>query len=52
MLENNERWASDPAHASLFAANAKGQAPKALWIGCSDSRKPESVLTVRCSHHA
>lgn len=52
MLQNNEAWAKQPEHAALFAKNAKGQAPKALWLGCSDSRKPESVLTVRAPDFA
>ncbi|KIM60301.1 hypothetical protein SCLCIDRAFT_124566 [Scleroderma citrinum Foug A] len=44
LLSANARWAegTDPA---LFERCAKGQSPKVLWIGCSDSRIPESVVT-------
>ena len=43
MLEYNARWAAH-ADRTMLAQNAKGQAPKVLWIGCSDSRIPESLL--------
>lgn len=47
ILENNARWArersgSDPDY---FARMAKSQAPEILWIGCSDSRVPASLVT-------
>ncbi|KAI0769280.1 carbonic anhydrase [Trametes elegans] len=47
LLSNNAQWASDvdKAEPGFFAETAKGQAPKVLWIGCSDSRVPESVVT-------
>jgi carbonic anhydrase len=28
----------------FFERGAQGQAPKVLWIGCADSRVPESVV--------
>ncbi|KDQ13649.1 hypothetical protein BOTBODRAFT_364133 [Botryobasidium botryosum FD-172 SS1] len=46
LLKSNEAWATsvvakDP---DFFKKSAEGQAPKVLWLGCSDSRVPESVL--------
>ncbi|WP_420422397.1 carbonate dehydratase [Simkania sp.] len=46
LFENNRRWAekktqSDP---ELFKKLSKGQAPKYLWFGCSDSRVPASEV--------
>jgi len=43
MLDYNSSWA-DRADAKLLAQNAKGQSPKVLWLGCADSRIPESLL--------
>jgi carbonic anhydrase len=43
MLAYNARWASQ-ADSSMLAKNAKGQEPKVLWLGCADSRIPESLL--------
>ncbi|MFP3941649.1 MAG: carbonic anhydrase [Thermoanaerobaculia bacterium] len=45
-LERNRTWserarAEDP---ELFERLARGQAPRALWIGCSDSRVPASTI--------
>jgi carbonic anhydrase len=46
VIKSNKAWAesltkSDPE----FLENlSKGQAPKILWIGCSDSRLPETTL--------
>ncbi|OBZ74408.1 Carbonic anhydrase 2 [Grifola frondosa] len=47
LLANNDQWAEDVQRAEpgFFQQCAKGQAPKVLWIGCADSRVPESVLT-------
>ncbi|TFK45318.1 carbonic anhydrase [Heliocybe sulcata] len=47
LLSSNSQWAEDVARAEpgFFEACAKGQAPKVLWIGCADSRVPESVVT-------
>ena len=47
LLHNNGRWAEekiklDPEY---FIKMAKGQRPTYLWIGCSDSRVPESEVT-------
>ncbi|KAG6328313.1 hypothetical protein ID866_10776 [Astraeus odoratus] len=47
LLSANVEWAehistNDP---DFFGHCAKGQSPKVLWIGCADSRVPESVLT-------
>jgi carbonic anhydrase len=46
LLENNRRWAQrivqkDP---DFFATLARQQAPKYLWIGCSDSRVPANEI--------
>ncbi|OCH83839.1 carbonic anhydrase [Obba rivulosa] len=47
LLANNKQWAADvhKAEPGFFEQCAKGQAPKVLWIGCADSRVPESVVT-------
>ncbi|KAI8996231.1 carbonic anhydrase [Trametes punicea] len=47
LLSNNAQWAEDveKAEPGFFAHSAQGQSPKVLWIGCSDSRVPESVVT-------
>ncbi|TCD66026.1 hypothetical protein EIP91_001879 [Steccherinum ochraceum] len=46
LLSNNAAWATDVSKAepTFFPDSAKGQAPKLLWIGCADSRVPESVV--------
>ncbi|MCJ1477124.1 hypothetical protein MMC13_005795 [Lambiella insularis] len=45
-LESNRKWARQCAqdHPDLFPTLAKGQHPSILWIGCSDSRAPETTL--------
>jgi carbonic anhydrase len=47
LLEGNKQWIAetqenDPA---FFQRIAAGQSPRFLWIGCSDSRAPESLIT-------
>ncbi|KAL8935977.1 MAG: hypothetical protein Q9216_005166 [Gyalolechia sp. 2 TL-2023] len=45
-LSCNKQWCQDTAanKPDLFPALAKGQAPPLLWLGCSDSRCPETTL--------
>ncbi|KAI5990801.1 carbonic anhydrase [Pisolithus marmoratus] len=47
LLSANAQWAerTNDAHPNFFGQCAKGQSPKVLWIGCADSRVPESVVT-------
>lgn len=47
LLNANEVWAQSVMKNTpdFFARSATGQKPKILWIGCSDSRVPESVIT-------
>ncbi|KAF7323194.1 Carbonic anhydrase [Mycena chlorophos] len=44
---SNAEWAKhvDSKEPTFFTESAKGQKPHVLWIGCSDSRVPESVIT-------
>ncbi|KAF8335958.1 carbonic anhydrase [Cantharellus anzutake] len=47
LLSSNVQWADqvkakDP---DFFVNSAKAQTPKILWLGCADSRVPESVVT-------
>lgn len=43
LFEKNRQWAAgNPPE--LFDSLAKGQSPKILWIGCSDSRVPPEVI--------
>ncbi|GBE87800.1 carbonic anhydrase [Sparassis latifolia] len=45
LLERNKNWANDIGEA-FFRESVQGpQVPKVLWIGCIDSRVPESVIT-------
>ncbi|KAF5389860.1 hypothetical protein D9757_003671 [Collybiopsis confluens] len=47
MLSANAQWAKDVEsyEPGFFARSAQGQSPHTLWIGCADSRVPESVIT-------
>lgn len=47
LLKRNEGWADQTKESKpeLLDSCSKGQAPKVLWIGCSDSRVPESMVT-------
>jgi carbonic anhydrase len=47
LLENNRRWVAEKrsADAQYFQKMAAGQSPKFLFIGCSDSRVPETEIT-------
>ncbi|KAF8327279.1 carbonic anhydrase [Cantharellus anzutake] len=49
LLIANISWAGaiNKVAPNFFPDSALGQSPKVLWIGCSDSRVPESVITVR-----
>ena len=46
ITQNNKEWASKTANEKpdLLPALAKGQSPEILWIGCSDSRCPETTI--------
>lgn len=46
VLENNRRWADQlrKNNPELLERLAKGQQPRYLWIGCSDSRVPANVI--------
>ena len=45
-LTSNKKWASSvsTSHPDLLPNLAKGQSPAILWLGCSDSRVPETTL--------
>jgi len=45
-LSSNAAWAGYKSHQnpSFFPKQATGQTPSILWIGCSDSRVPETTL--------
>ncbi|KAF8892480.1 carbonic anhydrase [Infundibulicybe gibba] len=47
LLNANAQWAEDVerSHPGFFQELAKGQTPHTLWIGCADSRVPDSVIT-------
>ncbi|MFT4978581.1 MAG: carbonic anhydrase [Myxococcota bacterium] len=46
VFQNNQQWAEQMKgqHADFFDNLAKGQSPDFLFIGCSDSRVPETQL--------
>ncbi|KAG8849567.1 hypothetical protein FRB96_000717 [Tulasnella sp. 330] len=46
MFSANAQWAEDvnKERPDFFKATAEGQSPKLLWIGCADSRVPESIV--------
>ncbi|BFZ60504.1 hypothetical protein YB2330_001540 [Saitoella coloradoensis] len=46
ILARNSIWAANIAESNpdLLARNAAGQSPTVLWIGCSDSRVPETTI--------
>ena len=46
LLENNKSWAKKVSETEpgMFAKLAEQQAPKYLWIGCSDSRVPANQI--------
>ncbi|KAJ6108200.1 hypothetical protein N7523_009523 [Penicillium sp. IBT 18751x] len=45
-LRRNQEWAAQTAreHPDLFPTLATGQQPQILWLGCSDSRCPETSM--------
>jgi carbonic anhydrase len=43
LFEANRKWA-EAKEPGFFEGLAKGQAPKYLWIGCSDSRVPADEI--------
>lgn len=45
-LRRNKEWAAQTAreHPDLFPTLAAGQKPEILWLGCSDSRCPETSM--------
>jgi len=46
IFTSNQRWAASISQSNpdLFPALAAGQHPEILWIGCSDSRCPETTI--------
>src|SRR5678810_798061 len=46
LFDNNRRWAqaTEARHPGFFSELAAQQAPRYLWIGCSDSRVPANEI--------
>ena len=46
LFENNQRWAraTEVASPGFFASLSAQQAPRYLWVGCSDSRVPANEI--------
>jgi len=46
LIQRNRIWAQrkQQSHPTLFPALAVAQSPKIMWIGCSDSRVPETEI--------
>lgn len=46
-LAGNAAWAAatNATNATFLPTLAQAQAPPVVWIGCADSRVPESVVT-------
>ena len=46
LFANNRRWATrtEASHPGFFSELAAQQAPRYLWIGCSDSRVPANEI--------
>ena len=46
LLQSNAAWAANvtSANATFFSSTATSQHPEILWIGCSDSRVPETTI--------
>ncbi|KAH9972317.1 carbonic anhydrase [Lactifluus volemus] len=47
IFSSNSHWlaAMNATEPEFFEQSAKSQSPKILWLGCSDSRVPESLIT-------
>lgn len=47
LIDGNREWVKEvlKKDPGMFDRLAKGQAPKILWIGCSDSRVPANTIT-------
>lgn len=46
VIEGNKKWATQYSEQApdFFSKCAKGQAPPILWLGCADSRVPETTV--------
>lgn len=47
LLSGNAAWAAqmNATNSTFLPTLAEAQAPPVVWIGCADSRVPESVIT-------